>query len=387
MPRRKTKTRSVFITTEPKWKTLKLLTDSAEREKAFKECEYFVRTEIKTKKTVAAARSWIKDKSGWDSKEIKTILANPDWAFSSCGNAFFIESKLGYLSEGFTKHLDKRKLEWIERGKKCLLEKKEKQEQKAVKTLTIKERMQEQITDLLGDFEGFLDLLISGDKTLKDFDPYKMMLIYSTPIKANHAKLIAESYEDAKAEAIEVVEWQDEDIKEGYSFMTPKMRKEYLGFYEKIENACDTVINTAKANRKARKPRARSKDSIIKKLKYMEGFSELGLASVSPTDIVNCNELWVYNTKNRKIGVYHARSKDPKAMNRPGAGLMVKGTTIQDFDEETSMQKTLRKPAEQINNWTGKAKTRFAKAFDELTTTGTKLNGRINEHCILLTTF
>ena len=61
MPRRKTKTRSVFITKEPEWKTLKLLTDVSEREKAFKECEYFVRTEIKSKQTVAAAKNWIKN--------------------------------------------------------------------------------------------------------------------------------------------------------------------------------------------------------------------------------------------------------------------------------------------------------------------------------------
>lgn len=387
MPRKKTKTRSVFITTEPEWKTLKLLTDAEDREKAFRHCEYFVRTEIKSKQTVSAARNWIKTKSGWDKEDIRLILANPDWAFSASGSAFFIESKLGYMSEGFVKHLEKRKLEWIDRGKTAILDKKEKQEKKQTKIVTIKERMQEQITDLLGDFESYLDDLITGDKNVKDFDPYKMMLSYQPVIKANHAKLIVESYECAKAEAIEVVEWQDEDIKEGYSFMNVKMRKDYLAFFEKIETACDTVINTAKSNRKARKPRARSKDSIIKKLKYLEAFGELGLASVAPTDIVNCNELWVYNTKNRKIGVYHARSKDPKAMNRPGAGLMVKGTTIQDFDEESSVQKTLRKPAEQINNWTGKAKTKFAKSFDELTTTGTKMNGRINEHTILLTTF
>jgi len=385
MPRRKTKTRSVFVTTEPEWKTLKLLTDSAEQEKAVKECEYFVRTEIKSKQTVSAARTWIANKSGWDKKEIELILSNPDWAFTSCGNSFFIESKLGYMTEGFLNHLEKRKVEWIERGKKTILEKKEKQKEKPI--VTIKERMQEQITDLLGDFESYLDDFITGDKSVNDFDPYKMMISYQPAIKANHAKLIIESYEDAKAEAVEVIEWQDEDIKEGYSFMNPKMRKEYLTFFEKIETACETFINKAKTTRKARKPRARSKESIIKKLKYLEAFGELGLASIEPTDIVNCNELWVYNTKNRKIGVYHAKSKDPKAMNRPGAGLMVKGTTIQDFDPDESLQKTLRKPKEQINNWTGKAKTKFSKAFDELTTTGTKMNGRINEHCILLTTF
>ena len=385
MPRRKTKTRSVFITTEPEWKTLKLLTDVQEREIAFKQCEYFVRTEIKSKQTVSAAKDWIKNKSGWDKKEIELILSNPDWAFTSCGNSFFIESKLGYMTEGFLNHLEKRKVEWIERGKKTILEKKEKQKEKPI--VTIKQRMQEQITDLLGDFESYLDDFITGDKSVNDFDPYKMMISYQPAIKANHAKLIIESYEDAKAEAVEVIEWQDEDIKEGYSFMNPKMRKEYLTFFEKIETACETFINKAKTTRKAKKPRARSKESIIKKLKYLEAFGELGLASIEPTDIVNCNELWVYNTKNRKIGVYHAKSKDPKAMNRPGAGLMVKGTTIQDFDPDESLQKTLRKPEEQINNWTGKAKTKFSKAFDELTTTGTKMNGRINEHCILLTTF
>ena len=141
MPRRKIKTRSVFITKEPEWKTLKLLTDVAEREKAFKECEYFVRTEIKSKQTVSAAKNWIKNKSEWDTEDIRLILANPDWAFTASGTSFFIESKLGYMSEGFLKHLEKRKEEWITRGKTAILEKKEKQEKKQTKIVTIKERM------------------------------------------------------------------------------------------------------------------------------------------------------------------------------------------------------------------------------------------------------
>ena len=93
-------------------------------------------------------------------------------------------------------------------------------------------------------------------------------------------------------------------------------------------------------------------------MKYQINDSELGIASIHPTEVVNANELWVYNTKTRKVGVYHARNKDPRNMGRDG--ITVKGTTIQDFCEESSMQKTLRKPKEQINNWTGKAKTKFA---------------------------
>ena len=85
--------------------------------------------------------------------------------------------------------------------------------------------------------------------------------------------------------------------------------------------------------------------------------------------------------------MYRALSPDPRSLKREGAGLSVKGTTILDFDPETSMQKTLRKPKEQISNWTGNARTKFAKAFDEVKTTDTKLNGRLNEHTLLLKTF
>ena len=102
---------------------------------------------------------------------------------------------------------------------------------------------------------------------------------------------------------------------------------------------------------------------------------------------MNANEVWVYNTKTRKLGVYHASNKDPRAMNRTGSGIMVKGTTLQDFDEELSRQKTLRKPKEQIANWTGNAKTKFSKSFDELTTTGIKMNGRLNDNTIILKAF
>ena len=84
--------------------------------------------------------------------------------------------------------------------------------------------------------------------------------------------------------------------------------------------------------------------------------------------------------------MYKARNIDPKGLARPGTGLMVKGTTLQDFDAETSVQKTLRKPAEMIKNFDA-GKLKCKKSFEELTTTPTKLNGRFNEHTIILRTF
>lgn len=385
MARRKA-VRSIYVTKEPDWKALRLITEPEEQEKAFKSCEYFVRTEIAKKKLVSASKLWVKEKSGWTKEEIKICNACPDWSFSSPGIALFIQYKIGYMPESIEKHYhEQRKEEWLKRGKVVLAEKKEKAIANPKKVISIQERMKMQIEHLCADWEYKLDCFVEGTITLKDFDPYKSMLTHQPEIKAAHAKLIKEDFVPQYQEALEVQEWSDPDIKEGYGHFTPKMRKEFVQFFEKINTACDTIIETKKTTRKARKPRARSKESIVKKLKFQTNCPELGIASIHPTDVVHANEIWVYNTKTRKLGVYHARNKDPRNMGRDG--LMVKGTTIQDFDEDSSFQKTLRKPKEQIKNWTGSAKTKFAKAFDELTTTGIKMNGRINDNTIILQAF
>ena len=387
MAKRK-KQRTVYVTKEPDWKSFKLLTDPIEQEKAFDSCDYFVHSEVSTKDMTSAYRKWVKEASGWTPEEIKLVLKNPDWRFSSSAKYAWTWQKLGYMPERLAQFYDKRKEGLIETGKNVV---EEQQEKKAVAKpkISIQERMLLQITDLCGEWDDLLDQFIEKEKfELKKFDPEKDMKVYGGGvIKPAHAKMVKEQYEGIYAEAQENLAGTCEQLKEAYSFMDKKMKKDYVTFFEKINAACDAIILTGKANRKQRKPRARSKESIIKKMKFQVSDGTLGIASISPTDVVYANELWVYNTKTRKVGVYHATNKDPRGLGRPGAGLMVKGTTIQEFDAETSVQKTLRKPAEQINNWTGNAKTKFAKTFEEVKTTPTKLNGRMNDTTIILKAF
>lgn len=387
MARKKTQ-RSIYVTTEPDWKTLKLVTDKEEQVNAFRSCEYFARTEVSKTKGLPIVKDWLKNHTGWTPEEVKIILANPDWTFSSCISTIFVWQKLGYMPDHLREHYEKRKNEeWLPRGKKALEEKVEKIEQKLAKpVISIQERMKEQVSDLCGNIEGFLDEMVDGSKTIKDFDPYKMMMSYQPEIKGPHAKIIKEEFAAQHAEALEVLEWKDEELKEAYSHFDAKMRKAFVQYYETINTACDTIIATKATTRKARKPKARSKEAIVKKLKYAVNFPELGLASLHPTDIVYANEVWIYNTKTRKIGVYRAKNIDPKNMQRPGTGIMVKGTTLQDYDEDTSIQKTLRKPAEMIKGFDA-GKMKCKKSFEELTTTPTKMNGRFNEHTIILRTF
>ena len=75
MARRKA-VRSIYVTKEPDWKAIRLITEPEEQLEAFKSCEYFVRTEIPKKKLVNASKLWIKEKSGWTKQEIKIIFLN-----------------------------------------------------------------------------------------------------------------------------------------------------------------------------------------------------------------------------------------------------------------------------------------------------------------------
>jgi hypothetical protein len=108
------------------------------------------------------------------------------------------------------------------------------------------------------------------------------------------------------------------------------------------------------------------------------------LASISPDQIVGANELWVFNVKTRKLGKYVAKNIDPKGMMREGSGLSVKGTTILGFDEKLSIQKTLRKPVDQIKDFRAAGKVKLRTFIDDIKTTDTKLNGRSNPDTILL---
>ena len=112
-------------------------------------------------------------------------------------------------------------------------------------------------------------------------------------------------------------------------------------------------------------------------MKFKKEDTEYGIKSISAASIVNAQELWVFNTKYRKVQVY--RAEDPK-------GLSVKGTSIIGWDVEKSGSKMMRKP-EQIMAYPTMGKREINNAFKALTTMQQKVNGRINEECVLLKVF
>jgi hypothetical protein len=135
------------------------------------------------------------------------------------------------------------------------------------------------------------------------------------------------------------------------------------------------LMQESKVNRAPRAKKAQPKEKIVAKLKYLKTHEQLKLVSINPTDIIGSQEVWVYNTKTRKIGKYVAAEFGE---------LSVKGTGIINFDESKSVQKTLRKPEEQLKEFKDSGKVQLRKFLEDIKAVDIKLNGRINEDTILL---
>ena len=166
-------------------------------------------------------------------------------------------------------------------------------------------------------------------------------------------------------------------LTEGYPYKKAELKK-ILAFYTMLAEDADHYANSQKANRKIRVKKAPSIEKVVAKLKYAVTNEQYKLVSIDPKKIIGSQELWVFNTKTRKLGKYVAG-------NGFSAGeLSVKGTGIIGFDEKKSVQKTVRKPDVTLKEFQKAGKVALRKFLEDIKATDIKLTGRINKDVILL---
>ena len=276
-------------------------------------------------------------------------------------------------------------------------EKKQEEKKKNVHVPTIQERIWNQMCIMDEKPQGWLDTWADDPLAFnpKEFNFKKHF--YEFKVTQAHARKLKECYVDEIKELSEVLDPpklpanatdQEKDwaaqLKEGYAIFSKTDIKKKLQALNTYMGALDVVIETAKASRKPRKKRSISKEKLIAKLKFAVNDSKFQLASINPLEIPGCNELWVFNTKTRKLGKYVAKTIDPLGQEREGTGLSIKGTTITQFNEETSVQKTLRKPEEKLKEFKDTGKRKLVDFLDTINAVDIKLNGSINPDTILL---
>ena len=246
----------------------------------------------------------------------------------------------------------------------------------AVYTPSIQERTRDAALLMTEEIE---DAYESYQADPENFDPkaFKMLnLLKGKGAKAAHARIIRDFYAGDLAELNELASGEgDEQLKEGYKHRTRKQIKNFIAFLQEIESACNMLMQEAKVNKKPRKTKAVSKDKLVAKLKFKKTDEPLKLVSVNPADIIGAQELWVFNSKTRKLGKYVAEEFKE---------LGVKGTTITGFSEMKSVQKTLRKPVEQLAAFKAAGKVVLRKFLEDINAVDTKMNGRLNEETLLL---
>ena len=222
---------------------------------------------------------------------------------------------------------------------------------------SIQDRLREASLRMTEEIEDAIERFQTDPET---FEPkaFKLLnLLKGKQAKAAHARIIRDLYKRNLSELQEAYAGKDEQLKEAYAHLSKKNLKKILDFYNEVVSACDMLGQEAKVNRKPRAKKAVSKDKLIAKLNYKKSDEQLKLVSVNPADIVGAKELWVFNVKTRKLGKYVAAEF---------ADLGVKGTTIINFDENKSVQKTLRKPAEQLKAFKSAGKVQLRKFLDDI---------------------
>lgn len=288
--------------------------------------------------------------------------------------------------------------EAIKRGSKEV-EVKEEETKPSGPVKTIQDRMREASAKMCEGIEDHVDELFSNPKEF-DLKGVKIInILRQVEAKAAHARVIKALYERERQEFEELLNYptaaqlgkmseEDQDmwaqLKEGYAHLDKSSVKKIVAFYDEVLSACDMLATSQKVARKPRKPKEINKEKVVSKLNYLKEDTALKLVSLNPAEIIGSNELWVYNTKTRKIGKYVAANIDPTGQGRAGSGLSVKGTTIQGFNEAESIQKTLRKPDEQLAEFKSAGKVALRKYLDNIKAVDIKLNGRINADIILL---
>lgn len=241
---------------------------------------------------------------------------------------------------------------------------------------SIQERLREVALNMTDEIEKAYE---SFQTDPENFDPkaFKVLnLLKSQQAKAAHARVIRDFYARDLAELEELASGKGcEQLREGYSHRSKKQIRNLITFLTEVKNACEMLMQEAKVNRAPRKTKAVSKDKIVAKLKYKKSDEPLKLVSINPVDIIGSKELWVYNTKSRKLGKYVAADFSE---------LGVKGTTITGFSETLSVMKTLRKPEEKLKEFKSAGKVALRKFLEDINAVDAPMNGRINEEIVLL---
>jgi len=239
----------------------------------------------------------------------------------------------------------------------------------------IQDRLREKLVETAGELEGMYDeMILAGAKMSANYKP--VSLFRSMNVAPQMINEIAAQWKTRLAELEAVAKGKDADLAEGYGHFGKLQVRNLIKFAETVIADCGAYIQIKKVERKPRAKKAVSPEKIAARFKHLREFAELKLTGESAARLVNATEAWLYDTAKRKL--IHV------VADTHVGSLTIKGSSIIGFDTAATVQKTLRKPAEQIRSITSAGKPAARKAFKDIKATEVKFNGRGNDNLIIL---
>lgn len=239
----------------------------------------------------------------------------------------------------------------------------------------IQDRLREKVSECLGELDGLFDEFItSGAKLNADYKPVSLMR--SMNIAPQMVSNIKEVWTRKLAEFEEAVAGKDADLVRAYDYMTKTQLKNCVKFCELVITDCGSYVQIKKVERKPRKVKPVSPEKRAAKFKICAEFAELKLKSLPAAQLVDKTEAWLYDSKKRKL-IHLVADEYAKVFT-------VKNNSIVGFSTTETVQKTLRKPAEQLKAITAVGKPAARKAFKDIKATEVAWNARGTENLVIL---
>lgn len=248
-------------------------------------------------------------------------------------------------------------------------------EETSVAKPNIQDRLREKVSECMGELDGLFDEFVTnGAKLTADYKPASLMRSVNIAPQLTH--LIRDVWNRKLAEFEAAVEGRDADLAKAYDFMTKTQLKACVKFCELVITDCGAYVQIKKVERKPRKVRAVPPEKRAAKFKIQTEFAELKLKSLPAASLVDRSEAWLYDTKKRKL-IHLVADAHTQAFT-------VKNNSVIGFSTVETLQKTLRKPAEQLKSIVAAGKPAARKAFKDIRATETAWNARGTENLVIL---
>jgi len=238
--------------------------------------------------------------------------------------------------------------------------------------INLQERIATKTKQYIGELEGLVDDYGQTVKA-KDFKAYDWFV--KNEVKPIHAAKIADYFRERSTEITDAIEGSDKEYKDAYLRMGKDKIKSILAVMTNIVSDAERLSGNVSKTRKPRKKKPVSFEKMVAKLQYKPKDDNFKIQSINPINIIGASQIWVFNVKSRKLGVYSALDS---------VGILVKGNKLENYSLNESFSKTLRQPEKVLTTVIDGGKIAMRKLMDSINAKSSPMNGKIGKDTVIL---